>query len=554
MCVPRESESRSRPRVEPIRSLDAAGVGTANAMNDRGGGHVEALDLTGRVSGAREREGEPSLDGVSRQVPAVTNRRPRVVVVAMKPQIRGRIRRNVLTFLDMGAEVIIVNTRPRDDFLVGLDHPRLQVHFLDPRSLAVRYTEHLSATNGARRERRERKRDARERRTRAGEGGRPPELALLALLPGGARLITNPRAVRTARRVVRNWRRGSRWAIRQGRAARTARDQSIRRFLKRFHRINRFEEFWRLSARRVQDLAPDLVVSSDLPGLVGANRGARRARVPHLHDCHELYLESTTFGPRERALLRPIEQKYMRRADTVVIVNESIRDEYRERYGVDGVVLRNCGPRITAEQREKRVDLRGLTGLTDDDRVVLYQGGFAAGRGLELCIDAVEHFPVGAHLLLIGYGTLQEMLAARAEHLGVADRVHFLGAVPPHELPSYTMGADVGLIPYQPVSMNNRLALPNKVFEYTGAGIPFVATDIPELRRVVQGSGCGELFAAGDTRSLAAGVRSVLDPAAYPRYRTAAETFGLANTWESERRILVGAVRRLAPHANWDAQ
>src|SRR5699024_4124711 len=74
---------------------------------------------------------------------ALTADRPgngrRAVVVAMKPQIAGRIRRNIITLLDLGFEVTVVNSTPRADFFQGLEHPRLSADFVDVRSLAVQY-------------------------------------------------------------------------------------------------------------------------------------------------------------------------------------------------------------------------------------------------------------------------------------------------------------------------------------------------------------------------------------------------------------------------------
>src|SRR5699024_9148623 len=160
----------------------------------------------------------------------------------------------------------------------------------------------------------------------------------------------------------------------------TKRDLAIRDQLKQVHLVNRFIEFWRLSPDRIAEHRPDLVVSSDLPGLVGANIAAERLGVPHLHDCHELYLESTTLRPSERRVLWPVEKAYLRRADSVVIVNETIRDEYERRYGVRGTVLRNAAPAVPEDVRTNPVDLRALAGLGRDAKIAIYQGGLVAGQ------------------------------------------------------------------------------------------------------------------------------------------------------------------------------
>ncbi len=312
--------------------------------------------------------------------------------------------------------------------------------------------------------------------------------------------------------------------------------------LRPWHRTSRFFAFWRESTDRALQLAPDLVFSSDLPGLVGAGRTARRLGVPHLHDCHELYLESTSFRAVERRILAPMERYYLRRADAVVAVNQSIASEYGRRYGRQPTVVRNCASRLSPGLPAR--DLRELIGLAGEAKIVLYQGGFAVGRGLDVCVAAIAQLPADVHLVLLGFGPLREELTQLAHRLDVADQVHVVDAVPPEELPSWTVSATVGLMPYQPISGNNTLALPNKVFEYTAVGVPIVVSDLPELRQIALLAGCGEVYDAFDPSSLAAAVRTVLDPARHDSYRGAARAYGVANVWEHEREILVGEILR----------
>lgn len=62
----------------------------------------------------------------------------RVAVVTMKSQLRGRIRREVTTLLDLGHDVLIIGLRSDGDFLQGLVHSRLHVELVRPRSLQTR--------------------------------------------------------------------------------------------------------------------------------------------------------------------------------------------------------------------------------------------------------------------------------------------------------------------------------------------------------------------------------------------------------------------------------
>lgn len=477
---------------------------------------------------------------------SVTGKAPRAVVVAMKPQIAGRIRRNIMTLLELGFEVTVVNSTPRADFFQGLDHPNLVADFVDVRSLAVLYQARMTRKKNERAAKWDQ--EKKNRAVKAAEPERDAPEWMSNGVPGTEVLYrgwTSESGQDARKRLEEVWTDTDKRVTKFLNTSRQKRDLKIRDELKQVHLINRFVEFWRLSPDRIAEHKPDLIMSDDLPGLVGASIAARRLGVPHIHDCHELYLESTTLRPYERRVLWPVEKAYMKRADSVVIVNETIRDEYEKRYGVRGIVLRNAAPAVPAEVRSNPMDLRALAGIPRHSKVVLYQGGLVPGRGLDVCVKAAVHFPDDVHLVLVGKGKMHDELVAMMDELGVADRVHFLPAVEPGELPAYTAGADVGVIPYQPVSRNNEYALPNKAFEYPAAGIPFVAADLPELRRIAEAARCGEVYDAFSPEALAAAVRTVLDPERYSAYQQNAVTFGRENTWESERKILVEEIRRL---------
>lgn len=470
----------------------------------------------------------------------------KVAVVAMKPQIAGRIRRNIMTLLDMGAQVVVINSQPRDDFFQGLEHSRLSSDFVEVRSLAVRYQARMTRQKNERQLQWDLDKRKKAEATKIPIPETPSWMDRKGRVAAFARgAWASPRRRRTRRWAERTYKTLDRKATRSYRKFRKYRDLTVRDSLKKIHLVNRFFEFWRLSPQSICDVKPDLIVSSDLPGLVGASIAARRLRKPHLHDCHELYLESTTLRASEKSILAPIERRYMKRADAVVVVNETIRDEYLRRYGVRGVVLRNCAPAVPERLRATPRDVREPAGLPAASRVVLYQGGLVAGRGLDVCVRAARELPDEAHLVFIGKGRIRDQLESLADELEVAGKVHFLPAVDPAALPAFTAGADVGLIPYQPVSKNNNFALPNKVFEYTGAGIPFVASDLPELRRIVESSGCGEVYDPFDPSHLGAAVRRVLTVPDYGEYRRNATAFGRRNTWESESEILRSEIRRI---------
>jgi glycosyltransferase involved in cell wall biosynthesis len=106
-----------------------------------------------------------------------------------------------------------------------------------------------------------------------------------------------------------------------------------------------------------------------------------------------------------------------------------------------------------------------------------------------------------------GFG---ERLAAEIRRRGVSDRVTALASVPLARLLGHTAEADVGVTLLQDTCENHRLALPNKLFEYIAAGVPVVASALPESQRLIDAYGVGWCVAPADPRGLADALRWAL--------------------------------------------
>jgi glycosyltransferase involved in cell wall biosynthesis len=112
------------------------------------------------------------------------------------------------------------------------------------------------------------------------------------------------------------------------------------------------------------------------------------------------------------------------------------------------------------------------------------------------------------------------------------------------ELVRTAAAATVGIVPLHGDTQNNYLGDTNKLNEYLMAGLPVVASDFPEVRRVVtQGEPpVGELFDPRSPASIAEAVRKVLDPALYEGRRREARRLALeVFNWQVEERRLLAA-------------
>jgi glycosyltransferase involved in cell wall biosynthesis len=72
------------------------------------------------------------------------------------------------------------------------------------------------------------------------------------------------------------------------------------------------------------------------------------------------------------------------------------------------------------------------------------------------------------------------------DHAQRFPNIHLHQAVPHDEVVKFVREADCGLCLIEDVSLSDRLCLPNKLFEYAFAGVPILASRLPEIARVVQ--------------------------------------------------------------------
>jgi glycosyltransferase involved in cell wall biosynthesis len=293
----------------------------------------------------------------------------------------------------------------------------------------------------------------------------------------------------------------------------------------------------------------DVFHAHDLNTLPVAALLARRLSGRLVYDAHELYPDVSTLSRLESRTWRRVEPTLIGHADRVLTVCDSISEELSRRYDVAApVVLLNCPPRSGPVDRSDS-PLRESAGLGQDaaGALILYQGGFAPNRGLPELIRAM-HSVEGAVLVLLGWGRLEADLEALVQAESLQRKVRILPPVDPDELPLWTAGADIGAIPYQPVGLNNTFSTPNKLFEYIAAGVPIVATRLPEITRIVEGHGLGLTFAQVEPTQIAAAITQLLhDPAERAAIRARAAAVREQYTWEHQARKLLALYEELVP-------
>jgi glycosyltransferase involved in cell wall biosynthesis len=145
----------------------------------------------------------------------------------------------------------------------------------------------------------------------------------------------------------------------------------------------------------------------------------------------------------------------------------------------------------------------------------------AAGRlvrkkGFEYIIDALAHVP-NAVLAIAGDGTLRQELARRAERVGVAARVRFLGDQNQDRVGEYFAAADVICAPSVRDDSGNVDGLPNVVLEAMASATPLITTTAGGIGAVVENGRTGVIVPERDAGAIASAMRNLLENPARAR-------------------------------------
>ncbi len=282
----------------------------------------------------------------------------------------------------------------------------------------------------------------------------------------------------------------------------------------------------------------------DLNNLEVAYRAATANRAKLIYDAHELFSEMGNRWVRmKRGSWRRLEGRLLPKADLAITVNDLIAEEMSKRYGVPPpLVLLNCPDPPVSFDPDARYDLiRERLGLSSDRKVVLYQGWMSEGRGLENLVRAEGLLADDAVVVFMGYGDYQATLKSIATAEG-DNHVRFIPAVPQHDLLAYCASADVGVIPYQAVDLNNYYTSPNKLFDFIQAALPIVASDLPFLRKVIVGHDIGLVAHLNSPQSYADAINAILtQPDRSARLRTNLRRAAPKYTWSAQAEKLVKA-------------
>ena len=279
---------------------------------------------------------------------------------------------------------------------------------------------------------------------------------------------------------------------------------------------------------------PDIIHANDLTALIPAYYAAKKLKCRLIYDSHEVFLDNIGLSNSKlhKLYYSYFEKKIVKKCDLMVSVSNAAAEYFAETYKIrKPLVVTNCIPmdRIC----EKKPD--------NGKFEVLNHGMFYEGRGYSTMAQAAKLLKGKSDICFAirGFGKLEESLRKYVSD-NKLDNFKFYPPVNVQELVSEAASSSVGVAITEPINLNFKLSVSNKLFEYAAAGLPVIMSDIPEHRYLNNKYKFGIIIKSNTPQALSDAVLKLYeDNELYMRCAENAAKLAREINWETEFKKLL---------------
>ena len=255
--------------------------------------------------------------------------------------------------------------------------------------------------------------------------------------------------------------------------------------------------------------APISVVGNSMPIGLGSYILSHRRRFDIIHAHSHLFYSTnitaalrktggpplviTNHGVKSTSVSRTMNDFFMRSIGRISLESADLVLCYTDN---DAKMLRELG--IDKERTRiihNGVDIRKFRPDSDrtKPREIIWMGRMVEGKGLDCLVKTLiilKNESIDFHLTLIGDGPLQKSVRKSLHDLDLSDQVTIVSRVSQEEASNLIQEAAISVLP----SISE--GMPRFLLESLSCGVPFVATNLPQL--VELSKGCGTTLPYGD--------------------------------------------------------
>ena len=274
---------------------------------------------------------------------------------------------------------------------------------------------------------------------------------------------------------------------------------------------------------------PDVVFSVDLDTLPASRLFRFFVKRTLIFDSHEYFPEVPELQHRPviKKIWQLLERLSVPGIDQGITVCEPIAAIYKEKYGKDFSVIRN----VPLRTDEIPTATRKQPG---DNFTLIYQGAVNIGRCLKESVECLKYLD-NVDLIIVGDGDVFEEIKELVKKNDLSHRVLMTGRIPFDEIKKYTVQADLGLCIMENIGLNYYYSLPNRIFDYMQSRVPVLASNFPEIKKIVEGYDIGYCVSKQEPEYIAEVIDKIrADKKRLEQWKVNSERASRELVWENE--------------------
>ncbi|ATD31834.1 hypothetical protein BHM04_11845 [Macrococcus sp. IME1552] len=274
---------------------------------------------------------------------------------------------------------------------------------------------------------------------------------------------------------------------------------------------------------------PDVIHANDFDMLF-FSYFIKRKNQNLIYDAHEIYSKNGLVN-KYRFVSKAIElmeKKMLKKVDTFITVSNASKGYYLAKDYKEPIVITNTPIYKNIDPLPKAKKFQ-----------VLYHGIISENRGYEeFSLAAIENKTNDIEFILRGYGPLE----SKIKEIQAVNDIKNLILEEPVEMDEMIYTATrshVGVVLTKPVSANYKYTISNKFFEYIHAGLPIIASPVPEHEYLLNKYNIGILLEEVTPNNIYKAVKYLYDnPEIYKEKKENVLKARELLRWQNEARIL----------------
>lgn len=207
-----------------------------------------------------------------------------------------------------------------------------------------------------------------------------------------------------------------------------------------------------------------------------------------IYDAHELESKKNGIDPLSSILVFWFEKIAWSKIDYLITVSDSIREWYIKNYGLKESEIIYNSPILNNSKELNPNYLREKFKINNNKKIFIYIGILYPSRGIRFVIDAFLNQKDNV-IVFLGDGPLKDEIINLSKRSN--SNIFYHEPIEHYKVTALAKTSDYGICLIANASLSDYFSLPNKLFEYIFSGLPIIASNFPEIDRVLKNTKTG---------------------------------------------------------------